>query len=440
MLLVGLGSKDEEEAASVKRGRVWGGGRCLSPMPFSILLNENQQFARVAALVADRINDTFQAGYRGEPGTAVAVAQDNVRVSLRVPPQYRLNTPRFLRVVRLIPYMPDPKVLDMPLNKGDDHRSYRQRLEADLLDPARTVVAALRLEALGKMSEEALKKGMQSEHPLVRFCSAEALSYLGNPTCGDELAKAVARSPVLRAFALTAMASLDEAICQVRLTELILNGSEDETRYGAFRALRTLNPRHKLVQGEQLNDSYWLHRVAPHSAPLIHISSMKRAEIVLFGEDPMLKPDFALQAGEFVVTASREDNHCNISRLPLKGQTLRRTCSLEVAKVLHTLGEMGCLYPEVVSILQQADAGGVLSCRLRYDALPQATDVMELAKLGQKKADPQAAEAELIPAGQDLGATPTLFDNSLATHSARIRQRQRMLEDSQQPTAQPGSE
>ena len=87
------------------------------------------------------------------------------------------------------------------------------------------------------------------------------------------------------------MASLDEAVCHVRLAELLTSGREDETRYGAFRALRTLNPRHKLVQGELLNESFWLHRVAPNAAPLVHISSTRRAEIVIFGEEPMLKPD-----------------------------------------------------------------------------------------------------------------------------------------------------
>ena len=53
----------------------------------------------------------------------------------------------------------------------------------------------------------------------------------------------------------------------------------------------------------------------------------------------------------------------------------------------------------------------MLTCRLRCDALPQATPVKESAQLGKTKSDPREAEAELIPAGQDLGTTPTLFDS-----------------------------
>lgn len=427
-LLVGLGS-DEEETVRVKRGRIWGGGKCMCPTPFSLILNPREESVRVAIQVAERVNEAFQAGYRGDPGTAVAVAQDKYTIALRVPPQYRLNTPRFLRVVRAIPYTTDPRMLDFPLNKGDDHRSYRQRLSDDLLDPSRTVVAALRLEALGQNSKADLKKGLKSEHPLVRFCSAEALAYLGDPEGGNELADSVARSPMLRAFALTAMASLDEAVCHVRLGELLTEGKEDETRYGAFRALRTLNPRNKLVQGELLNESFYLHRVAPRSEPLVHISGTRRAEIVIFGEEPYLKPDFALSAGEFVVTASKDNNRCSISRVPLHGGPVHSNCSLDLVKVLHTLADMGCMYPEAVGLLQQASSAGVLSCRLQCDALPQAVPVERLALLGQDKSDPRAAEAELIPGGQDLGVTPTLFDNGLTTHSNRIRQRQLLLND-----------
>ena len=41
------------------------------------------------------------------------------------------------------------------------------------------------------------------------------------------------------------------------------------------------------------------------------------------------------------------------------------------------------MYPEVVELLQQAQDCQSLSCRVRVDALPQATSVFELAKAGR---------------------------------------------------------
>jgi len=76
-------------------------------------------------------------------------------------------------------------------------RPYFQRLADDLLDPARTVVAALRLEALGTASISVLQEGLKSKDALVRFCSAEALAYLGSPSSGEELGQAVAGQPML---------------------------------------------------------------------------------------------------------------------------------------------------------------------------------------------------------------------------------------------------
>jgi hypothetical protein len=407
-VLVGVG--DGEEAAKSRQGRIWGGGRCEAEQPFSLLMKPDQRFARVSSQVADRVNETFPAAFPTGPGGAVAKAENQYGVHLRVPAPYRLNLPRYLRVVRLIP-LQGP--VDAP-SKAGDHRSYRQRLGDDLLDSARTVTAALRLEALGQKSIPVLKHGLESGHPLVRFCSAEALAYLGSPSCGEELARAVAEQPVLRAYALTAMASLDEAVCHVKLRELLATSADDETRYGAFRALRALNEREADVRGELLNDSFWLHRVAPNAPPLVHVSSTRQAEVVLFGREQVLRPPFSFLAGEFAVTAGDDDHdRCTVSRFPLRGAPSRKQCSLDVADVLRTMADMGAMYPEAVALLQQAHACQCLNCRVRCDALPQAVSPEDLVKMGRNKSGKLDEGLELVPGGQDLGLTPTLYDLGL---------------------------
>jgi hypothetical protein len=402
-VLVGLGDGDDGDR--VKHGRIWNGGRCLRDNPLLLLLKPESQQARIACLAGERITEAFRGGPTDAPDQAVAVAHDNLAIELHVPPAYKLNLPHFLRVVRLVPLQGSP---DQREGKDGAGRSYRERLAEDLLDPARTVTAALRLEALGQGSIPALKEGLKSTHPLVRFCAAESLAYMDCPAGGEELGRAVAKQPLLRAFALTALASLDESVSQTQLRDLLLASDDDETRYGAFRALRSLNEDDPLVQGEFLNHSFWLHRVPTDAPPLVHISTTRRAEIVLFGEEPTLKPPFSFLAGEFAVTATPDDENCTVSRFPHSGGVQRKQCSLKLDDLLRTMAAMGAMYPEAIELLQQAHRCDCLSCRVRSDALPQAISVFELAAAG-KNGDMLNADGEIVSAPQDLGVTPTLY-------------------------------
>jgi flagellar basal body P-ring protein FlgI len=394
-VLAGFG--DGNEADRQRVGRVWGGGRCRRDFPLSLTLN--QPLAALADQIARRVNANLQVS-KGAPDLAIAVAVNHQMVNLQTPPQYRLNLQRFLLVTRLVPRN------DVAEPSGGG-RSYRQRLADDLMDPARTVVAALRLEALGTPSIPLLKNGLSSEHELVRFCSAEALAYLGCAKAGEELAAAAEKRPLFRAFALTALAALDENVSRDKLLDLIAGPFDDDCRYGAFRALSALEEDHPAIRGERLNDSFWLHRVAPASPPLVHLSSVKRAEVVLFGQDPELRPPFAFAAGEFVVTATPQDDRCTVSRVAQQGgDPVRVQCPLRLEAVIRTVAGMEGTYPEVVDILQQADATHTLSCRVVHDALPQAVSMQELAGLGSGKG---------VEAGPDLGPTPTLFEGGRRT-------------------------
>jgi hypothetical protein len=239
-----------------------------------------------------------------------------------------------------------------------------------LLEPRHTVVAALRLEALGKASVAPLREGLRSEHPLVRFCAAESLTYLGSTAGVEELAGLAARHQPVRAWALMALASLDEAVTREKLGELLAAG-DPELRYGAFRALRLLNeaePDHR-VQGDLVNESFWLHRVAPKSPPLVHFAAGQRAEVVLFGEGHYLAPPIKVLAGqEFTVTAEPGDDRCTVGRF------------------MHRQGriELGAQYPDVVELLRSLDERKGLSCVVRVNALPDRISAEDLHASGRK--------------------------------------------------------
>ena len=403
-LLVGFG--DGDESTKLCQGRIWGGARSKIERPFYLIFSSDQQRAPVVQHAADRINETFHGQYRGTLSD-VATAKTPAYLLLRIPQQYKYNLPRYLRVVRLIPLRELPPASS----------SYRRRLEEHLLDPAHTVTAALRLEALGSEGVPTLKKGLESSHALVRFASAEALAYLGSSACGEELAALAEHQPMLRAFSLTAMASLDEAVSHVKLREL-LSAPVAETRYGAFRALSVLDEHDSAVAGELLNNSFWLHHVAPDSTPFVHLSTSRRAEVVLFGQDAYLTPPFSFLAGEFTVTAGRDDNHCIISRLSVHHGTGRRQCSLKMDDMLRCLAEMGGTYPDVVELFRQVSSFQCASCRIAFDALPQAVSVYELAQGGT--VDPQLADSdeEIRKAQSEFGATPALYEKSTSKRNA----------------------
>jgi len=374
-----------------RQGRIWQGAICKAEQPLSLVMNPDSQQARFTALTMERINATFLGSGRGKRDSTIAHTSNNISVALRVPIQYRHNLPRYLRVVRAIPLMDSS---DLPPKEGDDKRSYRQKLTDDLLEPSRTVIASIRLEALGDRSISALKLGLKSPHPLVRFSSAEALAYLGSPAGCEELGRAASKYPILRAYALSALASLNEAASVLQLQRMISSDLDDEARTGAFRALWLLNEREPMVRGQQLG-SFWVHSIAPNNRPLIFISTQKRAEVVMFGKTPALKPPFSLLAGEFTVTASSDSAAAVISWVPRDGELVRKTCGLEVGEVIRSMAEMGAGFPDTLAMLQQASGCGSISCPVRIDNLPEPGSVYELMQLGK---DPTGEEL-LLPAG-----------------------------------------
>lgn len=444
-LLVGFGGDEETRA---RQARIWGGGRSAVDRPLHLLLNSNEQFARVAKIVADRVNAAFQGTLPAGPTTEVAHARDKILVLLGIPPQYKHHPAHFMRVVRMVPLedAPTPTPRD-----GRPRLPYREQLQEDLLDPARTVVAALRLEALGGESKRRLRRGLDSDSPLVRFCAAEATAYLGSTAGVDELGRIVQQQPYLRAYALTALASLDESACRDKLADLLNADLDDETRYGAFRALRSLDEHDEAVHGELLAETFWLHRVASQTPAMVHVSMSRRPEIVLFGKSQTLEPKFSLLAGEFAVTAAAGDERCTISHFPANGDGGGRVrCSLDLADILKTMAEQGATYPEVVELIRQAEGCRVLSCRVRQDALPQAVPVEELARAGRESVRPakdklakdklarDGAEAvQIIKPDSDLGTTPALFQTDGRRTPARDKDAQALQQERRQGKPEP---
>ena len=283
------------DGKSVKTAWVWKGAQVKVDQPLFVVMNSEHQRDRKADIVASRINETFHG-----PGEMdkIAAQKSKDTLVLNAPPQFRANNAHFLRVIRMIPEF-----------RIEENSEYTRKMEEQLNQPETTLSAAIRLEALGRPSIPILRYSLKnSPYPLVRFASAEALAYLGEPICANELGKLAADHPSLAAHCLTALASLDEAASVFALQDL-LGVESPEIRYGAFRALREVDPRGEASRGHKVNKTFWLHVAASDSKPLIHLLTHDRAEFVVFGKTPQL--------GGAVLARGRTGLHCH-------GQTRRQ--------------------------------------------------------------------------------------------------------------------
>src|SRR5262249_1077137 len=149
--------------------------------------------------------------------------------------------------------------------------------------------------------------------------------------------------------------------------------------------------------------------------PLVHLSTSRRAEVVLFGEGAALKAPVKILAGpEFTITAERGDERCTVTRFAVKeGSIRRKMCTLQVDDVLRTLAALGGTYADAVGLLRQAERGKSLSWALKGDALPEAPSVEALAAGGR---DPEflRQNPSLFQGDDDLGSTPALFARGLS--------------------------
>lgn len=380
--------RNEEE--SLKTGCIWGGGKCVTDPPLMVVLHSDQQFARIAAGVADRINQSFPGMKFGRDG--LAVAKSRSMIALGVPQQYRHNIAHYLRVLRAIPldHTPAPD------------SAYRRQLAEQLLDPARCLAAAVRLEALGEDSVPVLRAALSAPYPISRFAAAQALTYLRKRDGVEELTRLAKEEPILRGLCLTALASLDESICHIKLADL-MSAKEPDLRYGAFFALRVLDEHAPELAGEHCKDAYWVHQVAVDSTPMIHFLTSRRTEIVLFGQNPALLPDMRLAFGDdFTVTAVAGGEKCTLKRFSLKDKQMKsKECSLGMADVLKTLAELGGTYADAADLLRKAGSAGRLNCELQADASPRVIDPAELARAAYE--DPTLRKLSAAKGGLSTG-------------------------------------
>ncbi len=379
-----------------KVGRVLGGGHVKKSHPYTLVINENRESVRTAKLLEKVVNERFHQFEDGHQKGA-ANAKTPSYLELKVPSIYHQNQAHFFSVVRNL------QMIDTP-----DLRARRVAgWSKTLLEPTTAGVAALKLEGAGADAVDALKEGLKSANSQVRFFSAESLAYLDDPAGVEALGEAAIQQPSFRVYALAALAAMDQPSSHQKLRQL-MDQPDVELRYGAFNALRILDPRDPFLglmrlidrpkqtdddledspdamalamaratrrRRTQPQDPFALYVVDSEGPPLVHISRSRRSEIVIFGRQQKLLTPVVLYAGPISLNAALSDEKLEISKIaPSKygDSDARITTSLDLGEVVTRAANLGASYPEVVAILESAFQRRNLPGQLVVDAVPSA--------------------------------------------------------------------
>lgn len=391
-ILISHGEGDQEDLAGVlRRGRVLAGGTSRRDRHLTITLRNRFRSVRMSRRIANRIGQRFYAYDRHGVREPLASAKTDRTIVLKLQPKYRNNFPRYLRVIRRI-----------PMRENDVQKQVRmQSLIRDLESPTTAELAALTFEAVGPDAIPFLKTALDHENLEIRFHAAVALAYLDESSGAAVLSEAARRERAFRVFALAALSTLDDGPSQLLLRDLLkpihvcqsdtcshrgelVNRScphcktvgglrqSAELQYGAFRALSTRDRFDPAIRGKSLQGLFTLHEVDAPGHPLIHLTRLQRAEIVLFGKDQVLRTPLAVASGNHIwLNAQPGSDTITISRYRVGNPPRRKTTSTRVADVIHTLVEFGASYPDIVQMLIQAQRQHNIAGLIAIDAMPR---------------------------------------------------------------------
>ena len=361
ILISGTEDDDESRAARFKRGKILAGGHCLTDRDMTVVLRSDFGSVRNAKRISDRISQRFF--FYNEYGNreALADAQTDRQIELKLHPRYRDNDWRYKQVVRNIAFKESSVAA----------RVRQQQLQQDMLNPAKAAKAALQLEAIGEDSIPFLKRALNGHHLETRFHAAVALAYLDDPSGVTALAEGARDEPVFRAHAFAALSTLRDSEAQLALQEL-LEETNAETRYGAFRALTILDKTNPELRTERFPHRFYFHELDTKTDPMIHLTHRQKSEIVMFGRGQKFKTPLSLRAGQHImINAKDETDEIVLSRYQIGKPDIRETMPNSIADVIRRAVELGATYPDIVEMLRQAERQSNLTSRLEIDALPK---------------------------------------------------------------------
>jgi flagellar basal body P-ring protein FlgI len=413
-ILLSMGEGESmSRGSSLKRGKILGGGKYTGGLlkkerMLGLYVRSDIRSVRTTKKIADQIGKRFHYHEHGIK-KPLAEAKTDQHVELKVHPRYKENFIHYVQVVRNI-------ALD---ETAIERKERMERLRKSLLNPDSAMKSATELEAIGDDGILILKEGLKSPDPEVRFFSAHALAYLGQTAGTTELALAARNEPAFRVFALAALTTLATPEAREELKKMMIepsieieteSGAEQEvssaeTRYGAFRALWTIDKKDEFIGGEMLNDEFNLHVINSQGDSMVHLTRFKVPQVVVFGADQMLRTPISLSAGRHImIRAQSGSDVVTVSRFEAHSEDQEIKTTRNVVDIIRAVGKLKAAYPDVAQMLVQADRQSNLPGRLAIDAMPQGGRIYHRVA----RADGSSAQKKDVRVG-DPASVPNMF-------------------------------
>jgi hypothetical protein len=351
--------------SGLQKGTILSGAVAAESRSLSLHMKDDSRFILVTDRVAKAINQRFSMPTGSRKG--VADARTDAIIVVDIHPSYDNDVPRYVRVIQSIACFESPA----------QQLARIERLKEEFLQPETSQDAAFQLEAIGKQGIETLQQALQSPNMEVRFHAATSLAHLedSSGTSAKVLTEIARMEPAFRIYALNALSVMKNDLEAESCLQELLHVPSRETRYGAFRALKTRNPLDQTIRGELLGGQFSYHGITSLTDPMVHLTMRQYPEVVLFGTDIFLKQPFALEAGAVIYVNGQTPGSVVVTRFVPSGVDEKRTVSNRLDDIIRAVVDMGGTYPDVVQLLRQADREKTLSCRLEIDCLPEANRV-----------------------------------------------------------------
>jgi len=364
-ILTGLGSgkPGDERMAELMAGTIPGGAISKVDRDLTIQLRSDKRSTRNSERVANAVSNRFDRYNKYGQRIKCAEAKDDVRINLKIHPQYVNNFPRYQAVIR-----------NIALNENDVARRMRiEMLARDVLEPDKCQLSALQLEALGEDAIPFLKEALTSDSFEVRFYAAQSLAYLGDASGVTILHDAALEEAAFRVYSLVALSVIrDDADAVLALRDL-MNAPSLETRYGALRALKELDPRDPSLNPISFRDRFVMNVIDSADEPMVHVTRRRTPEIVLFGAEQGFRMPVVLNAGNRLsIRGDAGDDSVEIIRYELDREPRRQRVRNRLPDIIRTCGEMGANYPDLVQMLVEAEQQRNFMGVFGIDRLPQA--------------------------------------------------------------------